>query len=79
VGAWRLATLGHGTLEPRNIALRSWPEANHSLEPGQVRLGLRSSGVNFRDVLIALGDLADYDVGLEGAGVVLEVADDVLV
>ena len=34
--------------------------------------------MNFRDVLIALGDPADYDVGLEGSGVVLEVADDVL-
>ncbi len=77
-GTWRLATRGSGTLETRNIALRSWPEANRALEPGQVRLGLRSSGVNFRDVLIALGDSADYDVGLEGAGVVLEVADDVL-
>ncbi len=48
------------------------------LGPGQVRLGLRCTGVNFRDVLIALGDSADYDVGLEGSGVVLEVADDVL-
>ena len=60
------------------FALRSWPESKRPLEPGQVRLGLRSSGVNFRDVLIALGDPADYDVGLEGSGVVLEVADDVL-
>jgi NADPH:quinone reductase-like Zn-dependent oxidoreductase len=76
-GTWRLATLGNGTLDSRNIALRSCPESKRPLEPGQVRLGLRSSGVNFRDVLIALGDSADYDVGLEGSGVVLEVADDV--
>ena len=78
VGTWRLATLGNGTLDSRNIALRPWPESKLPLGPGQVRLGLRSSGVNFRDVLIALGDPADYDVGLEGSGVVLEVADDVL-
>ena len=77
-GTWRLATLGNGTLDSRNIALRSWPESKRPLEPGQVRLALRSSGVNFRDVLIALADPADYDVGLEGSGVVLEVADDVL-
>ena len=77
-GAWRLATLGNGTLESRNIALRAWRESMDPLEPGQVRLGLHSSGVNFRDVLIALGDPADYDVGLEGSGVVLEVSDDVL-
>jgi acyl transferase domain-containing protein/NADPH:quinone reductase-like Zn-dependent oxidoreductase/nucleoside-diphosphate-sugar epimerase/acyl carrier protein len=75
--AWRLATLGNGTLDSRNIALRSWPESQRALEPGQVRLSLRSSGVNFRDVLIGLGDSADYDVGLEGSGVVLEAADDV--
>ncbi len=48
------------------------------LEPGEVRLGLRSSGVNFHDVLTALGHPSDYDVGVEGSGVVLEVADDVL-
>lgn len=78
VGAWRLATLGNGTLDSRNIALRPWAESQRPLEPGQVRLGLRCSGVNFRDLLIALGDPADYDVGLEGSGVVLEVADDVL-
>jgi acyl transferase domain-containing protein/NADPH:quinone reductase-like Zn-dependent oxidoreductase/NADP-dependent 3-hydroxy acid dehydrogenase YdfG/acyl carrier protein len=78
VGTWRLATLGRGTLDSRNVALRPWPESKRPLGPGQVRLGLRCSGVNFRDVLIALGDSADYDVGLEGSGVVLEVADDVL-
>ena len=37
---------------------------------------MRCNGVNFRDVLIALGDSAD-DLGLECSGVVLEVADDV--
>ncbi len=77
-GIWRLATLGSGTLDSRNVALRPWPEARHPLGPGQVRLGLRSCGVNFHDVLTALGHPSDYDIGLEGAGVVLEVADDVL-
>ena len=37
-----------------------------------MRLGVRCTGVNFRDVQIALGYPADYDVGLEGSGVVLE-------
>lgn len=77
-GTWRLATLGRGTLDPRNIALRPWPEALRTLKTGEMRLALRCAGVNFRDVLIALGDGMDYDVGLEGSGVVLEVADDVL-
>ncbi|WP_428341832.1 type I polyketide synthase [Mycobacterium sp.] len=77
-GTWRLATLGNGTLDSRNVALRPWPESKRPLGAGEVRLALRSTGVNFRDVLIALGDPGDYDVGLEGSGVVLEVADDVL-
>ncbi len=73
-GAWRLATLQRGTLDWNNAALRPSPDFERPLEPGEVRLGLRCCGVNFRDVLIALGDSAEYDVGLEGAGVVLEVA-----
>ena len=75
-GTWRLATLGNGTLDSRNVVLRSSPESNRPLESGEVRLAMRCNGVNFRDVLIALGDSAD-DLGLEGSGVVLEVADDV--
>ncbi|PJE06945.1 MAG: hypothetical protein CK429_26425 [Mycobacterium sp.] len=77
-GRWRLVTLGKGTLDSANVGLGSAPETERPLEPGEVRLGLRSCGVNFRDVLIALGDPSDYDVGLEGAGVVLETAPDVL-
>lgn len=77
-GTWRLATLGNGTLDSRNVALRPCPESRQPLKPGQVRLALRNGGVNFRDVLIALGAPADYDVGLEGSGIVLEVADDVI-
>ncbi|ORW96735.1 hypothetical protein AWB92_07320 [Mycobacterium sp. IEC1808] len=75
-GNWRLTALGKGTLDTRNIVLRSSPESNRPLGPGEVRLALRYSGVNFRDVLIALGDSPDH-LGFEGSGVVLEVADDV--
>ena len=80
VGTWRLATLGNGTLDSRNVALRPWPESKHPLEPGEVRIGVRCTGVNFRDVLITLGLYPDptAQVGSEGSGVVLEVADDVL-
>ena len=78
LGTWRLATLGNGTLDARNFALRPCPESDRPLGPGQLRLGLRCGGVNFHDVLTALGHPSDYDVGVEGSGVVLEVADDVL-
>jgi polyketide synthase 12 len=76
-GTWRLTALGRGTLDSGNVVLRSSPESRRPLEPGQVRLAIHSTGVNFRDVLVALSDSAG-DVGVEGSGIVLEVADDVL-
>jgi polyketide synthase 12 len=77
-GAWRLATLGNGTLDSRNLFLRAWPESNRPLERGEVRIGVRCTGVNFRDVLTALGlyPHPGVDVGSEGSGIVLEVAED---
>ncbi|MFG2197161.1 SDR family NAD(P)-dependent oxidoreductase, partial [Streptomyces sp. NPDC048639] len=70
---WRLDIREKGTLE--GLALRAVPEAEAELAPGQVRIGVRAAGVNFRDVLNALGmypgDAKDF--GLEGAGVVTEV------
>ncbi|MFF9352725.1 SDR family NAD(P)-dependent oxidoreductase [Streptomyces sp. NPDC014734] len=70
--AWRLDILDKGTLE--NLTLLPTPEATAPLEPGQVRVAVRAAGVNFRDVLNALG-MYPGDAGLmgsEGAGVVLE-------
>ncbi len=77
---WRLSTHGNGTLDSRNLFLRLWPESDRRLESGEVRIGLRCTGVNFRDVLTALGVYPDpdADVGGEGSGVVLEVAEDVV-
>ncbi|MFG2197181.1 SDR family NAD(P)-dependent oxidoreductase, partial [Streptomyces sp. NPDC048639] len=76
--AWRLDVVEKGTLE--GLALRPVPEAEAVLEAGQVRIGVRAAGVNFRDVLNALGmypgDAKDF--GLEGAGVVTEVGPGVV-
>ncbi|WP_033356116.1 MDR/SDR family oxidoreductase, partial [Kitasatospora aureofaciens] len=50
------------------------PEALRVLGVGEVRVGVRAAGVNFRDVLIALGVYpGEASMGIEGAGVVLEV------
>ncbi|WP_037309269.1 type I polyketide synthase, partial [Amycolatopsis orientalis] len=69
---WRLDLTGRGTLE--NLALLPSPDAAAELGEGEVRLQVRASGVNFRDVLIALGMYPDdVPLGNEGAGVVLEV------
>ncbi|RLK61276.1 type I polyketide synthase [Actinokineospora cianjurensis] len=67
---WRLDVTTGGTLE--NLAALSTPD--QPLRPGEVRVAVRSAGINFRDVLIALGSYPEQAVmGSEGAGVVVEV------
>ncbi|ORB62309.1 type I polyketide synthase [Mycobacterium shinjukuense] len=67
---WRLVTGGAGTLQ--DLALTSCPEVE--LAPGQVRIALQAVGVNFRDVLVALGMYPGAaQLGAEGAGVVADV------
>ncbi|WP_203969226.1 SDR family NAD(P)-dependent oxidoreductase, partial [Sphaerisporangium melleum] len=71
---WRLDVTTRGTVE--DLALLPTPA--QPLAPGQVRVGTRAMGLNFRDVLIALDMYpGDAPMGGEGAGVVTEVADDV--
>jgi polyketide synthase 12 len=78
-GAHRLGIPDKGTLE--NLTWVPCPEVEEPLTSGQVRIAVQAAGLNFRDVTIALGlvDKTAIDAGLgsEGAGVVLEVADDV--
>ncbi|ATL26224.1 Malonyl CoA-acyl carrier protein transacylase [Streptomyces formicae] len=70
-GTWRLGTTGSGTLE--NVALVPAPDATAPLGAGEVRVQVHAVGVNFRDVLIALGSYPGRaPIGGEGAGVVLE-------
>ncbi|MDG9715510.1 type I polyketide synthase [Streptomyces sp. DH24] len=68
---WRMDVVDQGRLD--GVALV--PEQPIPLAPGQVRVGVRAAGVNFRDVLNVLG-MYPGDAGRlghEGAGVVLEV------
>ncbi|MCH0570333.1 SDR family NAD(P)-dependent oxidoreductase [Streptomyces sp. MUM 136J] len=78
-GPHRLGIPAKGTLE--NLAWVPCPEVEEPLTSGQVRVAVDTAGLNFRDVTIALGlvDRTAIDAGLgsEGAGTVLEVADDV--
>jgi acyl transferase domain-containing protein/NADPH:quinone reductase-like Zn-dependent oxidoreductase/NAD(P)-dependent dehydrogenase (short-subunit alcohol dehydrogenase family)/acyl carrier protein len=75
---WRLDFVARQTFD--ELALAPWPEAGAPLAPGQVRVRLRAAGLNFRDVLLALGvippsvdpDATSTGQGGEGAGVVLE-------
>ncbi|MFI1585019.1 SDR family NAD(P)-dependent oxidoreductase [Embleya sp. NPDC020630] len=74
--AWRLDLLGGGTLD--RLALLPNADAAAPLAPGQVRIAVRAAGLNFRDVVVALGMVADTrPPGGEGAGIVVEVGPDV--
>ncbi|MEW1642263.1 type I polyketide synthase [Streptomyces sp. NPDC091219] len=78
-GPHRLGIPVKGTLE--NLAWVPCPEVEAPLTTGQVRIAVHAAGLNFRDVTIALGlverTAIDAGIGSEGAGTVLEVADDV--
>ena len=69
---WRLDTEGGGTLD--GLALVACPQVGEALGAGQVRVAARAAGLNFRDVLTAVGVYPGEAVlGCEVAGVVLEV------
>ncbi|SDR23165.1 Acyl transferase domain-containing protein [Thermostaphylospora chromogena] len=73
---WRLDRDGSGTLE--GLSLVPDPTAGTPLAPGQVRIAVRAAGVNFRDVMLALGLYPEGSggpgaLGLEGAGIVTAV------
>src|SRR6266545_3936493 len=70
-GAWRLGIGRKGSLEDLAVV---GSDADRPLGVGEVRVGVRAAGLNFRDVLIALGLYpGDAPLGSEAAGVVLEV------
>ncbi|TCJ31924.1 SDR family NAD(P)-dependent oxidoreductase [Parafrankia sp. BMG5.11] len=74
--AWRLDVTTRGTLD--TLALVPFPAADAPLAAGQVRVALRAVGLNFRDVLIALGVYpGEAELGAEGAGIVVETGPEV--
>ena len=73
---WRLDSTSKGSLD--NLALIPFPEASRPLTAGQVRIAVRAAGLNFRDVLNALGMIPNAGpIGVEGAGTVLETGPEV--
>lgn len=74
---WRLSADGSGTLE--NLKIRTCSDAAAPLQPGEVRVAVAATGVNFRDVMAALGMYPGQPpvLGAEGAGVVTETGADV--
>ncbi|WP_411104780.1 type I polyketide synthase [Streptomyces sp. cmx-4-9] len=74
-GPWRLGSKRKGSLE--DLALIP-STGDRPLGVHEVRIGIRAAGLNFRDVLIALGTYpGEAPLGSEAAGVVLEVGAEV--
>ncbi|MEU8180227.1 SDR family NAD(P)-dependent oxidoreductase, partial [Micromonospora sp. NPDC049047] len=70
--SWRLESLATGTLD--RLDLVEHPDGLRPLAPHEVRIAVRAAGLNFRDVLLALGVYPDrLALGGEAAGVVVEV------
>jgi len=71
--AWRLATGGGGTLD--DLVIEPCPQAQAPLQANQVRVAVSAVGVNFRDVVAALGMYPGQApvLGAEGAGLVTEI------
>ncbi|WP_344871550.1 SDR family NAD(P)-dependent oxidoreductase, partial [Nonomuraea antimicrobica] len=76
-GAWRLDSVTKESLDA--LALVPAPEADQELQSGQVRVAVRAAGLNFRDVVVALGMVPEQGepIGGEFAGVVTELGPDV--
>ncbi|GAA2808123.1 hypothetical protein GCM10010452_40930 [Crossiella cryophila] len=75
-GPWRLDTTGHGSLDA--LVLAPNPDAVRALTGREVRLKITAAGVNFRDVLNALGMYPGQAgaFGAEAAGEVVEIGPD---
>ncbi|MGW6445274.1 SDR family NAD(P)-dependent oxidoreductase [Lentzea sp. NPDC055074] len=71
-GPWRLDVPNAGAFD--DLVLTPATDVTEPLGEGQIRVGVRAAGLNFRDVLITLGMYpGEAQLGSEGAGVVLEV------
>ncbi|WP_078887602.1 type I polyketide synthase [Streptomyces sp. NRRL S-118] len=73
-GRWQLEIAAKGRLD-EPLTVKSLPE--RALAPGEIRAEVRAAGVNFLDVLNALGMVEIPAFGLEFAGVVTEVGGSV--
>jgi acyl transferase domain-containing protein/NADPH:quinone reductase-like Zn-dependent oxidoreductase/NADP-dependent 3-hydroxy acid dehydrogenase YdfG/acyl carrier protein len=73
---WRLEAAERGSLD--SLRRVPCPEVTEPLAAGQVRISVRAAGLNFTDVLRVLDILPSSEPpGVEGAGIVLEVASGV--
>ncbi|KIW12217.1 hypothetical protein PV08_09493 [Exophiala spinifera] len=60
-----------------SLQFESDESACSDLQPGQVEIEVRATGINFRDVMVAMGQIPDRLFGFEAAGIITRVASDV--
>jgi NADPH:quinone reductase-like Zn-dependent oxidoreductase/acyl carrier protein len=68
-GAWKLATTGKGDVGDL-VLVES--DSGMPLGAGQIRVQVRAAGLNFDDVDVVLGAVADGGLGVEASGVVID-------
>ncbi|MDG4785103.1 SDR family NAD(P)-dependent oxidoreductase [Micromonospora sp. WMMD1102] len=74
--AWALHSAGGGTFD--SLTLTPQDTDTRPLRPGELRIAVRAAGVNFRDVVVALGMVPGLEgLGGEGAGTIIETGPDV--
>lgn len=71
----KLHTSGPGRLDKLHFI--DWPGAEKPLKADEVQVDVKSAGLNFRDVMVAMGELVNNILGYEGAGVVTHVGAEV--
>lgn len=71
----KLHTSGPGRLDKLHFI--DWPGAQEPLPANEVQVDVKAAGLNFRDVMVAMGELVNNILGYEGAGVVTHVGAEV--
>lgn len=71
----KLHTSGPGRLDKLHFI--DWPGAQEPLKADEVQVDVKSAGLNFRDVMVAMGELVNNILGYEGSGVVTHVGAEV--
>lgn len=68
--------LGIGTLGLlETLAFEVDPTGNHPLGPNAVELNVQAAALNFRDVMLCMGQVADTTLGLDCSGIVSRVGN----